>query len=98
MKGGWLSQWEPPFYGLTLKPEDRLRIHTDIHQLCYHGGGGFTPGELYEMPIFLRYFHLKQLSKTKEAEAESARNASRGGEDVEATPKSAPKKIQPKPF
>jgi hypothetical protein len=73
-----------------LKPEDRIRVHTDIHQLCYYGGGGFTPGEVYEMPIFLRYFHLKQLSKTKENEAE----ALKGGEEVKATPK----KIQPKPF
>jgi len=73
-----------------LSPEDRLRIHTDINQLVYYGGGGFTLGDVYDLPVFLRYFHLKQLAKTKEKESD----AIKGGEDAKATPK----KIQPKPF
>lgn len=90
MKGGWISLWELPFYGLTLKPEDRIRIHGEINDIIYYGGGGYTLDNVYELPIFLRYFHLKRIAEKKEKESE----AMKGGEEVKATPK----KISPKPF
>lgn len=69
MRGGWMSHWAPPFYGLTLRPEDKVRIHSDIISLAYHSNGAFTHDEVYTMPIPLRYFYtkwiLEQMKKEK---------------------------------
>ena len=29
----------------------------------HHGGGGFTHSEVYNMPVWLRIFHIKKLSE-----------------------------------
>lgn len=68
MKGGWISLWAPPFYSLTLTPEDKVKVHQEIFQLVYNANGGFTHDEVYSMPIFLRYFYLKMLIDQKEKE------------------------------
>jgi len=67
MRGGKKSLWGSPFYGLTLNPEDRVRIYSDIFQLCYHGNG-FTWDEVYSMPISTRYFNIKMLIREREKE------------------------------
>jgi hypothetical protein len=76
-----------------LTPEERLQVHTEIHQLCYHGGGGFTLGDVYDLPVYLRRFHLRKLIETKEHQ----RDVARGGEDVKAKPTTARVKRPPKP-
>ena len=64
-----MCHWAPPFYSLTLTPEDKVRVHQEIFQLVYHGNG-FTHDEVYSMPIPLRYFNLKMLIEQKEKEKE----------------------------
>jgi hypothetical protein len=49
------------FFGLG--PEYKLGIHQEIFSLCYHGQGGFTWGEVYELPIYLRRFYIQQINK-----------------------------------
>jgi hypothetical protein len=34
--------------------------------LCYHGKGGFTWDEVYNLPIHLRRFYIQQVSKAIE--------------------------------
>ena len=51
----------PTFFGLT--PEYRNIIFTQIHDLVYHGGGGFIHSEVYNMPVWMRKFHLKTINK-----------------------------------
>jgi hypothetical protein len=63
-----MSQLGHPFYGLTLTPEDKVRVHTEVFQLSYHGGGGFDHDIVYSMPIYLRYFNLRLLMQQKERE------------------------------
>ena len=63
-----MSQLGLPFYGLTLTPEDKFRIHQEIFHLVYNSNGGFTHDEVYTMPVFLRYFNLKMLIEQKEKE------------------------------
>ena len=59
-----------PFYGLTLEPEDKVRIHKEIFHLIYNSNGGFTHDEVYTMPVFLRYFYLNMLIEQKNMEIE----------------------------
>ena len=66
------------FFGLT--PQYRKNIFNQIHDLVYHGGGGFIHSEIYNMPIWLRKYtfsliqdHYKQEAKAIE-EAKSGKN------------------------
>jgi len=45
--------------------------------LCYYGNGGFSPIELYELPVYLRNFYYKKLIDAKEKEADQQKEASR---------------------
>ena len=67
-----MSQLGLPFYGLTLTTEDKFRIHQEIFYLCYASAGAFTHDEVYSMPIYLRYFNLKQLIEQKKKESENS--------------------------
>ena len=49
------------FFGLT--SNYRKVIFQQIHDLVYHGGGGFQHSEVYNMPVWLRIFHIKKLSE-----------------------------------
>lgn len=67
------------FFGLG--PDYKLGIHREIFSLCYHGQGGFTWGEVYDLPIYLRRFYIQQINKVieeknKANEAASKSNAS----------------------
>ena len=52
------------FFGLA--PDYRLGLHEEIFSLCYYGKGGFTWDEVYNLPIHLRRFYIKQVSKAVE--------------------------------
>ena len=49
------------FFGLN--PEYRKNIFREIHDLVFHGGGGFIYSEVYDMPIWLRRYHISLLNK-----------------------------------
>ena len=49
------------FFGLT--PSYRNIVFAQIHDLVYHGGGGFIHSEVYNMPIWLRRYHIQQLNQ-----------------------------------
>ena len=49
------------FFGLT--PADRLRIFTTIHEIVFHGKGGYSWSEVYNMPIWLRKFTFQKLKE-----------------------------------
>ena len=60
-----------PFYGLTLTPEDKFRIHQEIFHLIYNSNGGITHDEAYSLPIYLRYFYIRMLLEQKQRESEA---------------------------
>ena len=64
------------FFGLG--PAYRPALHKQIFQICYHGGGGFTHKEVYNLPIWLRRFYFKELEEQLKAEAEANKRASKG--------------------
>ena len=50
-----------------------------MHDLVFHGGGGFQYTEVYNMPIWLRTFHINKISeynKKQNDEMEKARKSS----------------------
>ena len=51
------------FFGLTLSnsPEFRKNLFTQIHNIIFHGNGGYDFGTIYNMPIWLRNFTFKQI-------------------------------------
>ena len=57
------------FFGLT--PEYKQSVHSSIFMLLYKVPG-FTHSDLYNMPIHLRTFYLKEYNEWKKAENESA--------------------------
>ena len=56
------------FFGL--RAEDKPAIHDQIFSLCFHGQGGFTHTEVYEMPTYLRRYYITKASKHYEKEKE----------------------------
>jgi hypothetical protein len=49
------------FFGLT--PQYRSDLFSQIHDLVYHGGGGFLHSEVYNMPIWMRRFHIQKINE-----------------------------------
>ena len=48
------------FFGLT--PQYKSILFSQIHDLVYHGGGGFIHSDVYNMPIWLRRFHISKIN------------------------------------
>jgi hypothetical protein len=40
----------------------RKTLLEEIHDLCFHGNGGFTYSEVYSLPIGRRKFHIQKIS------------------------------------
>lgn len=49
------------FFGLT--PEYRLNLFKQIHEIVFHGNGGYDWHTIYNMPIWLRNFTFNSLKK-----------------------------------
>jgi hypothetical protein len=51
---------------------------TEIHDLVYHGNGGFIYSEVYNMPIQIRKFHIRKINDYIEKQNEQYENARKG--------------------
>ena len=67
------------FFGLT--PQYRNILFSQIHDLVYHGGGGFIHSEVYNMPVWLRRFHITKINEHVEKQNKEQRKA-QGNEQV----------------
>jgi len=65
------------FFGLT--SEHKADIHKVLFALVYYSNGGFTHSEVYNMPVYLRAFYIKQLEDAKTEEADVVKSASKKG-------------------
>ena len=52
------------FFGLTLKsaPEVRKVLFRQIHEIVFHGKGGYDWFSVYNMPIWLRKFTFNEIN------------------------------------
>ena len=66
-----ISQLGLAFFGLTydIVPQARVAIFSQIHEICFHGKGGYDWNTIYEMPIWLRKFTFNKIKKFYEEES-----------------------------
>lgn len=74
-----ISQLGLAFFGLTyeIAPQARAAVFTQIHEICFHGQGGYDWYTVYDMPIWLRRFTFNKLQdyyKKQEEQIESSKN------------------------
>lgn len=50
------------FFGLT--PTYKKILLEEIFLLCYHGNGGWTHEEVYNLPIRYRQYYIQKISET----------------------------------
>lgn len=48
-----------------------MQVYNEVHDLVYHGGGGFTYSEVYNMPIYLRRYSIKRVNEHLKAKREA---------------------------
>jgi hypothetical protein len=81
------------FFGLTL--DYRLSLFTQIHEIIFHGNGGYDYDTVYNMPLWLRQFtfsrikefHEKQNSQDQDSNIEkSIQTMKRANIDKTITP------------
>jgi hypothetical protein len=76
-----ISQLGLAFFGLTydIAPQVRTALFTQIHQIVFHGKGGYDWHTVYNMPIWLRKFTFKQIYDHYEEEKAAAENKPKAG-------------------
>ena len=63
-------QLDLAFFGLTSEiiPQVRANLFTQIHEIVFHGQGGYDWGTVYNMPIWLRKFTFHKLKEHYETQ------------------------------
>ena len=53
------------FFGLTsnTSPQHRMNVFTQIHEIIFHGNGGYDHDTIYNMPIWLRNFTFNKIKE-----------------------------------
>jgi hypothetical protein len=69
------------FFGLTFDTaaETRAAIFKQLHQIVFHGKGGYDWHTVYNMPIWLRRFTFMEIQKFYADEKESYENQGKSG-------------------
>ncbi len=65
------------FFGLTSKEAFTLHKHVfkTIHEIVFHGKGGYDWHTVYDMPIWLRNFTFTEIKKYYDDEAAAVKKA-----------------------
>lgn len=73
---GSLSQLGLAFFGLTQDnvAQIRLNIFSQIHEIVFHGQGGYDWHTVYDMPIWLRLYTFNKLKEFYDKQNESQSN------------------------
>tara|TARA_R110001583_G_scaffold146415_3_gene298438 strand:- start:2210 stop:2521 length:312 start_codon:yes stop_codon:yes gene_type:complete len=70
------------FFGLTLDiaPKSRAALFKQIHEICFHGQGGYSWETVYNMPIWLRRFTFKNIQDFHNEESKKIKSQTKEGE------------------
>ena len=60
-------------------PIARANLFTQIHEICFHGKGGYDWNTIYNMPVWLRKFTFTQIQNYYKEEQESIKNQGKKG-------------------
>jgi hypothetical protein len=76
-----ISQLGLTFFGLTFDiiPQARAAIFTQIHEIVFHGKGGYDWNTIYNMPIWLRKFTFNKINEFYSKEKEQIEKSQNGG-------------------
>jgi len=71
-----ISQLGLAFFGLTydIAPQARAAIFTQIHEIVFHGKGGYDWHTVYNMPIWLRRFTFNKIQTHYTEEKDAMEN------------------------
>jgi len=74
---------ELSFFGLTSEtaPLYRVNLFTLIHEIVFHGKGGYDWETIYNMPRWLRQFTYNKINDYYKREAEEYENAKSKGDN-----------------
>ena len=69
------------FFGLTydIAPQARAAVFTQIHEIVFHGKGGYDWHTIYNMPIWLRRFTFNKIQEFYQEEKDAYEKGSKGG-------------------
>ena len=62
---------------MEISPQIRIGLFKQIHEIVFHGKGGYDYDTVYHMPIWLRKFTFHELKKFYDAEAKATQSASK---------------------
>ena len=69
------------FFGLTsdIAPQVRASLFSQIHQIVFHGNGGYDWHTIYDMPIWLRRFTFNEIKRHYDEEKSAIENKTSKG-------------------
>ena len=75
-----LCLWALTFFGLTFEIASQIRVNlfSILHQIVFHGKGGYDFFTVYNMPIWLRKFTYNEITKFYKKEKEEYEQANSG--------------------
>ena len=60
-------------------PQTRVNLFKQIHEIIFHGKGGYDYNTVYNMPIWLRKFTFREIQKWYREEKEAIENQQNSG-------------------
>lgn len=68
------------FFGLTLDtaPQFRVNLFSQIHEIVFHGQGGYDWETIYNMPIWLRKFTFHKIKEYYDKQNEETNQMNNG--------------------
>ncbi len=96
MKKQSISLSESTFFGLTSSEaaQYRLNLFSQIHEIVFHGKGGYDWNTIYNMPIWLRKFTFNKIKEFYEKEAEATQKAQNPNNIDLAAPSKIPEAVK----
>jgi hypothetical protein len=84
------------FFGLTSNEaaQYRLNLFSQIHEIVFHGKGGYDWNTIYNMPIWLRKFTFNKIREFYEKEAEATQKAQNPNNIDLAAPSKIPEAVK----
>jgi hypothetical protein len=64
---------------LETAPQIRVSLFKQIHEIIFHGKGGYDYNTVYNMPIWLRKFTFREIQKWYAEEKEAIENQQNSG-------------------
>lgn len=68
------------FFGLTseIAPQIRINLFKQIHEIVFHGKGGYDYSTIYNMPVWLRKYTFSEIDKFYKKESKAYEDAKTG--------------------